>query len=97
MKKNNRVKKINFFHKQLLSVVAINILPLLIMSGLLYSNAITDYKANLLETMDNEINLLVSTSKSALLFDDQDAATELLSALKSYTSTRYAQLYDANG
>ncbi|MDA8789849.1 hypothetical protein N9N07_02895 [Pseudomonadales bacterium] len=47
--------------------------------------------------MDNEINLLVSTSKSALLFDDQDAATELLSALKSYTSTRYAQLYDANG
>mgnify|MGYP006906387687 CR=1 FL=1 len=45
--------KIGFFYKHLIAVVAINILPLFIMSGFLYSNFIADYKANLLEAMDS--------------------------------------------
>jgi len=88
--------KIGFFYKHLIAVVAINILPLFIMSGLLYSNFIADYKANLLEAMDSEIALLVSTSRSALLFNDKQSASVLLSSLESYSSTRYAQIYDAD-
>ena len=42
--------KIGFFYKHLIAVVAINILPLFIMSGFLYSNFIADYKANRSET-----------------------------------------------
>ena len=93
---SKRRNKIGFFYKHLIAVVAINILPLFIMSGFLYSNFIADYKANLLEAMDSEINLLVATSRSALLFNDQQSAAVLLSSLENYTSTRYAQIYDAN-
>ena len=88
--------KISFFYKHLIAVVAINIIPLFIMSGLLYSNFIDDYQANQLEAMDSEISLLVATSRSALLFNDKQSATVLLSSLESYTSTRYAQIYDAD-
>lgn len=90
------INKIGFFYKHLIAVVAINIIPLFIMSGLLYSNFIADYKANLLESMDSEIALLVATSRSALLFNDKQAAAVLLSSLENYTSTRYAQIYDAD-
>ncbi len=86
----------SFFYKQLIAVVTINILPLFIMSWLLYTNFINDYKSSLVETMDSEINLLVSNSKSALLFDDVEAATTLLNSLKAHNSTRYAQIYDTN-
>lgn len=88
--------KISFFHKQLIAVIAINIIPLFIMSGLLYSNFIADYKANLIESMDSEIALLEATSRSALLFNDKQAAKVLLSTLDKHKSTRYAQIYDTN-
>ena len=93
---SKRRNKIGFFYKHLIAVVAINILPLFIMSGLLYSNFIDDYKANLLEAMDSEIALLGATSRSALLFNDKQSATALLSSLEEFTSTRYAQIYDAD-
>jgi len=89
-------KKSSYFYRQLTAVMGINILPLLIMSGLLYSNFIADYKDNLIEVMNSKITLLASTSKSALLFDDQQAANTLLSSLEENTATRYAQIYDAD-
>ena len=88
--------KISCFHKQLIAVIAINIIPLFIMSGLLYSNFIADYKASLIESMDSEIALLEATSRSALLFNDKQAAVVLLSSLDKHKSTRYAQIYDTN-
>jgi diguanylate cyclase (GGDEF)-like protein len=90
------IKSISFFHKQVIAVVGINILPLVIMSALLYSNFIDDYKDNLIEVMRSKISLLAATSNSALLFDDKEAATALLSSLEQYRATRYAQIYDAN-
>ena len=96
MIENQKKDRVSFFYKQLIAVVTINILPLFIMSWLLYTNFMSDYKSGLMETMDSEINVLVGTSKSALLFDDVEAATALLESLKAYKSTRYAQIYDAN-
>lgn len=96
MIEKNKKDRVSFFYKQLIAVVTINILPLFIMSWLLYTNFMSDYKSGLVETMDSEINVLVGTSKSALLFDDVEAATALLDSLKASKSTRYAQIYDAN-
>jgi diguanylate cyclase (GGDEF)-like protein len=90
------INSISFFHKQLIAIMAINILPLVIMSGLLYSNSNEDYKNNLIEVMQGKITLLAASSSSALLFDDKQVATHLLSHLKLYRATRYAQIYDAN-
>lgn len=89
-------KSISFFHKQLIAVVGINILPLVIMSGLFYSSFINDYKDNLIEVMHSKISLLAATSSSALLFNDKQVATALLSSLEQYSATRYAQIYDTN-
>lgn len=88
--------KVGFFYKHLIAVIAINVLPLFIMSGFLYYNFIADYRANLIEAMDSKIDLLISSSQSALLFNDKQSATVQLSSLKNFTPTRYAQIYDAN-
>lgn len=90
------IKSFSFFHKQVIAVVGINILPLVIMSTLLYSNFIDGYKDNLIEVMRSKITLLAATSNSALLFDDKQAATALLSSLKQYRATRFVQIYDVN-
>jgi diguanylate cyclase (GGDEF)-like protein len=92
------MKKINigFFDKQLIAVVGINILSLLIMSSLLYSNFITNYKNNILEVMSTKITLLATISSSALLFDDKQTAITILSSLEQSSTIRYAQIYDTN-
>jgi len=88
--------RVSFFYKQLFAVMGINILPLLIMSGLLYSNFIADYKNNLIEVMNSKITLLAATSRSALVFDDNEAGTALLASLKEYKATRYVQIYNTD-
>ncbi len=86
--------KVNFFYKQLFAVMGINVLPLLIMSALLYTNFIADYKNNLIEVVNSKVTLLAATSRSALVFNDSDAVTTLLASLKEYNATRYVQIYD---
>ena len=94
--KNPHKNRVSFFYKQLFAVMGINILPLLIMSGLLYSNFINDYQNNLIEDMNSKINLLAATSRSALIFNDNEAGNVLLSSLKKYKATRYVQIYNTN-
>ena len=96
LQKNPHKNRVSFFYKQLLAVMGINILPLLIMSGLLYSNFIADYKNNLIEVMKSKITLLAATSRSALVFDDNEAGTALLASLKEYKATRYVQIYNTD-
>lgn len=88
--------RLGYFHKQLIAVVGVNILALLIMSGLLYSNFLVNYKDNLIEELDSKLTLLAATSTSALLFEDRQAANSLLSSMEQYTAARYAQIYDVN-
>ena len=88
--------KIGFFGKQLFGAVVINIITLLIMSALFYSNFINDYKNNLMESMASKVNLLADSSVSALLFDDQQSAKDILFTLEQNPSIRYAQIYDRN-
>ena len=88
--------RIGFFYRRLIAVVAINILPLLVLSGLLYSNIIVDYRSNLITLMSNQIVLLASTSESALLFDDTEAGERMLSTLEQNEDVRYAQIYNAD-
>jgi hypothetical protein len=92
--KNNRI---GFFYRRLIAVVAINVLPLLLLSGLLYSNVVVDYRSNLIALMSNQIILLASTSESALLFDDAEAGERVLSTLELNEFARYAQIYNADG
>jgi diguanylate cyclase (GGDEF)-like protein len=94
--KNPHKNRVSFFYKQLFAVMGINILPLLIMSGLLYSNFINDYQNNLIEDMNSKINLLAATSRSALIFNDNEAGNVLLSSLKKYKATRYVQIYNTD-
>ncbi|MFT5813104.1 MAG: diguanylate cyclase (GGDEF)-like protein, partial [Psychroserpens sp.] len=89
-------KRINFFYKQLIAVMGVNIVPLLIMSALLYTNFIADYKNNLIEMMNSKINLLASTSRSGLIFNDNEAVTILLTSLNEYKAIRYVQIYNAD-
>jgi diguanylate cyclase (GGDEF)-like protein len=88
--------KIGFFGKQLFGAVTINVITLLILSALLYSNFINDYKNNLMDSMASKVNLLADSSVSALLFDDQQSAKDILFTLEQNPSIRYAQIYDRN-
>ena len=88
--------KIGFFGKQLFGAVAINIITLLIMTALLYTNFIDHYKNDLMNTMASRVGLLSDSSVSALLFNDQQSGEDILLNLKQNPSIRYAQIYDRN-
>lgn len=77
-------------------MVAINVVPLLVLSGLLYSHIISDYKSNLIALMNNQIILLATTSESALLFDDAEAGKRVLSTLELNETIQYTQIYNAD-
>ena len=64
--------------------MGINIHPLAIILDLLYSNFIDDYKDNLIEVFRSKITLLTASSSLALMFDDKQTATALLSPLEQY-------------
>ncbi|MFU8764178.1 MAG: putative bifunctional diguanylate cyclase/phosphodiesterase, partial [Haliea sp.] len=87
---------LSFFQKQLITVVGVSVLSLGVMSGLLYANFIGEYRENLVELMLSKAVLLAGTSRAAVLFEDQESASRILSSLDQYASTRYAQIYDAN-
>jgi len=96
LQKSPDKSRVSFFYKQMIAVMGINIIPLLVMSTMLYTNFITDYKNNLIEVMSSKISLLAATSRSALVFNDSEAATTLLASLKEYTATRYVQIYNTD-
>jgi diguanylate cyclase (GGDEF)-like protein len=89
-------KQISFFTKQLLGIIAINLLTLAIASGLIYSTFVDDYRDNLIDIMQSKANLLSATSSSALLFNDKQAAHNILASLAQYPAMRFAQIYDVN-
>jgi len=78
----------------LLGIIAINLLTLAIASGLLYSAFVDDYRDNLIDIMQSKANLLSATSSSALLFNDNQAADNILASLAQYPAMRFAQIYD---
>ena len=84
----------SFFQKQLFTVIGINVLSLGIVAGVLYSSYVDNYKDDLINVMQSKVTLLASTSGSALLFDDDVAATRVLGTLAQYPATRYAQMFD---
>lgn len=89
-------RKATFFTKQLLGIIAINLLTLAIASGLIYSTFVDDYRDNLIDIMQSKANLLAATSSSALLFNDNQAAHNILTSLAQYPAMRFAQIYDVN-
>jgi diguanylate cyclase (GGDEF)-like protein len=90
----NKKSKIGFFGKQLIAALSINIVSLLLISILLYTNFINDYKSNMIAMVDSKIQLLADSSSSALIFYDENSASEILQTLKLNPSIRYAQIYD---
>ncbi|MFT4519232.1 MAG: diguanylate cyclase (GGDEF)-like protein [Halioglobus sp.] len=90
-------KSRSFFQTQLITVIGINIFSLAIVSGLLYSNIVDDYKDNLIHEMRSKMMLLADNSRSALLLQDNNAAAQVLNSLDVYPATRFAQIFDAEG
>ena len=84
----------NLFYRQLIAVVAVNFLPLIVMSAMLYSTIVSDYKISLVESTRIQVSLLSSTTESALLFDDKKTGAILLSSLKQNAAIRYVQIYN---
>jgi len=91
----NIKNRIGFFGKQLIAALSINIFSLLIISILLYTNFINDYKSNMIDTVDSKLQLLADSASSALIFSDDDAASEILESLNQNPSIRYAQIYNS--
>lgn len=94
---NTSRKRLSFFRTQLLGIVSINVLSLALVAGLLYSSFANDYKDNLVDVMRSKATLLASASSSAILFQDQEAATKILSSLNEHPATRFAQIFDIDG
>ena len=89
-------RRMSYFYRQFLVVVGVNVLPLFIMSGVLYWNFIADYKANLESQMKTKISVLADASASSIMFEDRQTAINLLLSLKQHDATRYGQIYDVN-
>ena len=86
----------SFFRTQLRTVIFINVLSLSLVAGLLYSSFVDDYKDNLVNVTRSKASLIASASRSAILFHDKEAATEVLSSLQDHQATRFAQIFDAD-
>jgi C4-dicarboxylate-specific signal transduction histidine kinase len=84
----------NLFYRQFIAIVAVNFVPLIVISTLLYRTIVSDYQSSLVESMRIQVSLLSSTTESALLFDDKKAGAILLSSLEQDSATRYAQIYN---
>lgn len=86
--------KLTYFRKQLLVVIGINFLSLAVATTILYSNLVEDYRINLVKAMGSKVSMLSVSSSSALLFDDNLAAQNVLSSLSQSPNTRFAQIFD---
>lgn len=86
-------RKMSYFQKQLSVVIGINFLSLVVAGTLLYSSFVNDYQDNLLDTVKSRMNMLIAASTSALLFDDKEAATRVLTSLSQSPNTRFAEIY----
>lgn len=88
---------LSFFQRQFLGTVGINLLSLIVMSGLFFTTFVQNHEDNMVEVTQGKATLLGATSASALLFADKYSAVQALAFLEQYATTRYAQIYDANG
>lgn len=89
-----RYRQLSFFKKQLLVATIVTSITLVLASTLLYGKFIADHQSRLLENLQGKARLIAATSRSALLFGDNDAATGILSSLQAFPATQYALLLD---
>lgn len=89
-----KYEQLSFFKKQLLVATIVTSITLALASVLLYGKYVSDHKARLAENLNGKAQLIAATSRSALLFGDTQAASEILSSLKSFPATQYALLLD---
>lgn len=89
-----KYEQLSFFKKQLLVATVVTSITLALASVLLYGKYVSDHKTRLLENLYGKAQLMAATSRSALLFGDTQAASEVLSSLKSFPATQYAMLLD---
>jgi diguanylate cyclase (GGDEF)-like protein len=87
-------KRASFFHKQLIAIIGTNLLILAIAAFLIYSSFVDDYRNNLVKTMDSNASLLSAASRSALLFQDEQAGRTILASLVKVPAIRYARILD---
>lgn len=91
------IKPLSFYKKQLLLILAVNATCLALASILFFSTNVSSFKDQLETSILGKIKLIESSTASALLFDDQDAATNILSAFNADSSILYAAIYNAEG
>lgn len=89
-------KHLSFFKKQLLVATVVSCVTLLLASVLLYGKYVSDYKRNLQENVMGKAQLISDTSRSALMFNDEQAATQNLVSLQSFPSIRFGVLLDTD-
>lgn len=87
-------QRISFFKKQLLVATLVTSITLSLASLMLYGKFYTDYKAGLMSGLSAKEALVSETSRSALLFGDEEAAQSILNSLRAFPATRYAALLD---
>lgn len=86
----------SFFQRQLLGMVGVNLLSLAIMSGLFFQSFVGNYEDSVIEAMQGKAMLLAATNTSALLFQDEQSATQSLASLEQHASARYGQIFDSD-
>ena len=89
--------QLSFFKKQLLVATIVTSVTLVLASTLLYGKFIGDHKKSLLDNLQGKAELISSTSRSALLFGDQESATTILNSLEAFPTTQFGLILDANG
>ncbi|BDX08667.1 putative bifunctional diguanylate cyclase/phosphodiesterase [Planctobacterium marinum] len=87
-------EQLSFFKKQLLVATIVTSITLALASVLLYGKYVSDHKTRLSENLNGKAQLIAATSRSALLFGDTQAASDVLASLKSFPATQYALLLD---
>ncbi|CAG1020644.1 Cyclic di-GMP phosphodiesterase PdeB [Patescibacteria group bacterium] len=83
-------------HKLLLIVVVPNILSLLVVSSLLLFLEIGEFKKNTQDDLSAIASIIANRSTAALLYDDEELATENLAVINSLPEVKSACIYDAN-
>ncbi|MBO1255372.1 EAL domain-containing protein [Alteromonas sp. 5E99-2] len=85
----------SFFKKQLIAILSVNFLSLMVVSVLLYSSFASNYKDNLISTLNGQSSLFAAASQSSLMFSDEESANALLSASSQLPEIRFVKLFDS--
>lgn len=83
---------------KLMVIVLVTVgISLLIADGALLATEWRSFKGQLVEGLKSQAKIVGANSIAALLFDDQKAAKDVLSALSAIDNVRFAMLHDQNG